>query len=418
MSLIKFFSSYYIRKSLPIKNLAFFSTTPLPAQEERGARKTSLFDFHVARGGKIVNFAGYLLPVQYSDQGIATSHIHTRTPGCASIFDVSHMLQTYLTGKDAIECFESITTADIRELSDRNGTLTVFTNDKGGILDDLIVNRVNSEFLYVVSNAARKDHDSQLIRNTVDNFREQKGKSVSVRFFDTKERALLALQGPASAAALQTLTKVDLNQLYFMTTTEAEIAGVKDCRITRCGYTGEDGFEISILGDKASFIAEALLDVKTANVKLAGLGARDSLRLEAGMCLYGSDIDTTTTPIEAGLAWLVGKRRRTEKKFPGAEIIMDQLKNGVTRRRVGIRMLTGPPARHGVGIYSNGEMIGEITSGCPSPSLSGNVAMGYVKEEFKKSDTPVELKIRDKFFEAKISKMPFTKSNYYQKTKQ
>jgi aminomethyltransferase len=330
------------------------------------------------------------------------------------------MLQTYLTGKDAIECFESITTADIRGLDEGNGTLTVFTNENGGILDDLIVNRVNSEFLYVVSNAARKEHDSQLIQQTVDYFREKKGKSVAVRFFDPSERALLALQGPAAAASLQPLTKIDLSQLYFMTTSAAEIAGVKDCRVTRCGYTGEDGFEISIPAKQGAFIAEALLETnaKTANVKLAGLGARDSLRLEAGMCLYGSDIDTTTTPVEAALAWLVGKRRRDEKNFPGANVVVDQLKKGVSRRRVGVRMLVGPPARHGVEIYVNGEAIGEITSGCPSPSLNGNVAMGYVKEEFKKSGTAVELKIRDKFFSAEISKMPFTKSNYYQKPKQ
>jgi aminomethyltransferase len=203
-----------------------------------------------------------------------------------------------------------------------------------------------------------------------------------------------------------------------MSTTDAEIAGIKDCRVTRCGYTGEDGFEISIPSDKGSFVAEALLESKSANVKMAGLGARDSLRLEAGLCLYGSDIDTTTTPIEAALAWLIAKRRRNEKNFPGAEIIMQQLQNGVDRRRVGIRMRSGPPARHGVSVYANGEQIGEITSGCPSPSISGNVAMGYVKEEFKKPGTMVELKIRDKFYSAEISKMPFVKSNYYQKPKQ
>lgn len=211
------------------------------------------------------------------------------------------MLQTYVTGKDAIECFESITTADIQGLGKGSGSLTVFTNEKGGILDDLIVNRVNSECLYVVSNAAMKDQDSQLIRETIERFRG-KGKLVDVKFFNPDEKSLLAFQGPATQKVLQKLVKsVDLAKLYFMNTIEAEVAGVADCRITRCGYTGEDGFEISIPSEKAAHVTKALLDSKEGNVKMAGLGARDSLRLEAGLCLYGSDIDQTTTPIEAGL---------------------------------------------------------------------------------------------------------------------
>lgn len=327
------------------------------------------------------------------------------------------MLQTYLTGKDAIACFETITTADIQNLQDGSGSLTVFTNQQGGILDDLIVNRVRPDFLYIVSNAARKDHDSNLIKSTVQSFKSQ-GKDVDVKFFDPLERSLLALQGPGAAAALQSLVTFDLSKFYFMSTLATEIAGVKGCRVTRCGYTGEDGFEISIPERHATLIAEALLDSKTANVKTAGLGARDSLRLEAGLCLYGSDIDTTTTPVEAALAWLIAKRRRNEKNFPGAEIILKQLESGVSRRRVGIRMEKGPPARHGIKIFSNNVEIGEITSGSPSPSLGGNVAMGYVKEDFKKIGTKIELKIRDKFYEAEVAKMPFTKPGYYQKPKE
>lgn len=327
------------------------------------------------------------------------------------------MLQTYLTGKDAIQCFETITTADIQNLPDGSGSLTVFTNQQGGILDDLIVNRVRPDFLYIVSNAARKDHDSKLIKSTVENFKS-KGKNVDVKFFDPLERSLLALQGPGAAAAFQSLVTFDVTKFYFMSTIAAEIAGVKGCRVTRCGYTGEDGFEISIPERHATHIAETLLNSKNANVKNAGLGARDSLRLEAGLCLYGNDIDTTTTPIEAALAWLVAKRRRNEKNFPGAEIILEQLKSGVTRRRVGIRMDKGPPARQGVKIFTNNTEIGEVTSGSPSPSLGGNVAMGYVSEEFKKVGTKVELKIRDKFYTAEVAKMPFTKAGYYQKPKE
>jgi len=327
------------------------------------------------------------------------------------------MLQTFISGKDAIECFESLTTADVAGLAKGSGTLTVFTNDKGGILDDLIVSRINSKFLYVVSNAARKEHDSQLIRDCVDRFRA-KSKEVDVKFFDPLERALLAFQGPAAANVLQKLTAINISKLYFMNTTEAEVAGVADCRITRCGYTGEDGFEISIPAHKGSFVAEALLDSKVGNVKLAGLGARDSLRLEAGMCLYGSDIWEETTPIEAGLAWLVAKRRRAEANFPGANVVLSQLKSGCSQRRVGVKMPAGPPARHGVEIYANGERIGEITSGCPSPTLGTNIAMGYVKEQHKKPGTAVQLKIRDKLHNAEITKMPFVPSNYYQQPKQ
>lgn len=326
------------------------------------------------------------------------------------------MLQTYVTGRDAVECIETLTTADISGLPKGTGTLTVFTNDKGGILDDLIVSRVNSKFLYVVSNAGMKKQDSQLILEAVDRFRG-KGKSVDVKLFEPLERALLAFQGPAAVKVLQELTKVNLNALFFMSTIEAEVAGVPDCRITRCGYTGEDGFEISIPAAKGSFVADALLDSKAGNVKLAGLGARDSLRLEAGLCLYGSDIDGEISPIEAGLAWLVAKRRRTEANFPGANIILNQLKNGCTRRRVGFKMTSGPPARHGVDVVANGIKIGEVTSGCPSPTLGVNVAMGYVNEEFKKPGTKVELKIREKLYSAEITKMPFVPSNYYQKPK-
>lgn len=184
----------------------------------------------------MVDFAGYLLPVQYGKTGITASHLHTRTN--ASIFDVSHMLQTYIRGKDSVECFERICTADLTILANNSGTLTVFTNEQGGILDDLIVTKVTSDLLYVVSNAARKQHDSGLMREAVDLFRGQ-GKDVSVEFLDPDDRALVALQGPDAVRALQGLCSVPLDALRFMTTTTGQIAGVHDCRITRCGYTGK-----------------------------------------------------------------------------------------------------------------------------------------------------------------------------------
>ncbi|TMW53677.1 hypothetical protein DOY81_001222 [Sarcophaga bullata] len=382
------------------------------------AERTALYDFHVKNGGKIVNFGGYFLPVQYADQGISASHIHTRK--YASIFDVSHMLQTYVHGKDAVACIESICTADIQGAVNGTGSLTVFTNEKGCILDDLIVTKVNDDLLYVVSNAAMKQQDMAIMQEAVNRFKS-KGKDVAIEFLVPADQSLIAVQGPTAVEALSGVTSVDLKKLYFMNTMVAEVAGVANCRITRCGYTGEDGVEISIPSNRIEHVTEALLQQTKQQVKLAGLGARDSLRLEAGLCLYGNDIDAKTTPIEAALAWLVAKRRRVEANFPGAGVINEQLKSGVERRRIGLK-LTGtgkpPPARAGVEIFKADEKVGIITSGCPSPSLGFNIAMGYIKEQFKQAGCSVQLKIRDRFYDAEVAKMPFIKTNYYIKPKQ
>lgn len=378
--------------------------------------KTALYEFHQSQGGKLVDFAGYWLPVQYNDLSIIKSHLYTRQYG--SIFDVSHMLQTYLRGKDVISCFESVCTADVKGLKNGTGTLTVFTNGKGGILDDLIVNRVSDDTLYVVSNASRKETDMGVMSDAVASFKAQ-GKDVSVEFLSSDDQSLLALQGPSAVSVLQKLCTKDLSRLFFMNGTTDQIAGVDNCRITRCGYTGEDGVEISIPSRHATAIANALLDPKLGNLKLAGLGARDSLRLEAGLCLYGNDIDEKTTPVEAGLLWLVAKQRRAENNFPGSDKINAQIKNGVTRRRVGFLMSPGAaPARHHVEVFDNEhQKIGEITSGCPSPCLQQNIAMGYIREESKKVGTEVTLKVRDKFYHSQVAKMPFVPTHYYQPPK-
>ncbi|XP_061393401.1 aminomethyltransferase, mitochondrial [Musca vetustissima] len=330
------------------------------------------------------------------------------------------MLQTYIRGKDAIECMESVCTADIRGTANGSGSLTVFTNDQGCILDDLIVNRVQEDVLYVVSNAAMKSQDIAIMEAAVNKFKAQ-GKDVAIEFLTSADQSLIAVQGPTAVAALTAVTKLDLSKLYFMNTVVTEVAGVENCRITRCGYTGEDGVEISIPSTHVEQVTEALLQQTKQQVKMAGLGARDSLRLEAGLCLYGSDIDNKTTPIEAALAWLVAKRRRAEENFPGAQIVNKQLKEGVQRRRVGLTMDASakpPPARAGVEIYKDSQKVGHITSGCPSPSLNINIAMGYIQEEFKKPGSAVQLKIRDRFYNAEVAKMPFVKTNYYVKPKQ
>ncbi|EDW03585.1 aminomethyltransferase, mitochondrial [Drosophila grimshawi] len=379
--------------------------------------RTALYDFHVRKSGKIVNFGGYALPVQYADQSIIASHNYTRRVG--SIFDVSHMLQTYVRGSDAAACLESISTADILGMLPGAGSLTVFTNEQGGILDDLIVNKVSDKELYVVSNAAMKQQDADIMSSAVSFFKSQ-GKDVSIEFLSPVDQSLIAVQGPQVAQELAKLLSQpkSLDQLYFMRSGIFELAGIKNVRITRCGYTGEDGFEISVPSTKVESLTEALL--AAGQLKLAGLGARDSLRLEAGLCLYGSDIDAKTTPVEAALAWLVAKRRRSTGDFPGAQLILQQLKEGVQRRRIGLQMLGAkpPPARAGVTIYSGGKQVGQLTSGCPSPTTGRNIAMGYVAEQLKAPGTQLELKVRDKFYEAEVTKMPFVKANYYTKPKQ
>ncbi|XP_033173172.1 aminomethyltransferase, mitochondrial [Drosophila mauritiana] len=375
-------------------------------------QRTALYDFHVQKGGKIVNFGGYALPVQYSDQSIIASHLHTRQVG--SIFDVSHMLQTRIFGKDAAACLESVCTADILGTPEGSGSLTVFTNEAGGILDDLIVNKVSEKELYVVSNAAMQEQDKGIMKAAVDNFKSQ-GKDVTIEFLTPTDQSLVAVQGPQVAKELSKLLakEASLDQLYFMSSFITTLAGIPNVRITRCGYTGEDGVEISVESSQAQKLTESLLE--SGVLKLAGLGARDSLRLEAGLCLYGSDIDSKTTPVEAALAWLVTKRRRTTRDFPGADVILGQLKEGVSRRRVGLQMLgtKPPPARSGVPIFSQGEQVGQVTSGCPSPSAGRNIAMGYVAEHLKAPGTKVEFKVRDKLYEAEVTKMPFVKANYY-----
>lgn len=380
---------------------------------------TALYNNHVALGAKIVDFGGFSLPLHYNDQGVIASHIHTRTN--ASLFDVSHMLQTEITGNNVLNYMETICTADIQSLPIGKSTLTLFTNDKGGILDDLIVTKISDNHLYVVSNAARKQHDKNLMLNAKYQFSNG---HIDLQFFEPSERSLLALQGPKAAECLEAFRdKPDIiKNLPFMSSTVATVAGIKTCRITRCGYTGEDGFEISLTSSNAPELFNALLSFNNGNVVLpAGLAARDSLRIEAGLCLYGTDIDETTTPAEAVLMWLVAKRRRAQRDYPGAMTLEDIVKKGPTLKRVGLMSIgEGPPARKGTQIFSECDPqhpVGEVTSGCPSPSLGKNIAMGYISTQLSKVNTEVFYKIRNKFYKAIVTKMPFVKTNYYVKPK-
>ncbi|XP_010894144.1 aminomethyltransferase, mitochondrial isoform X1 [Esox lucius] len=371
---------------------------------EASIKKTALFDFHRDQGGKMVAFAGWSMPVQYKDSHI-NSHMHTRQH--CSIFDVSHMLQSKVHGRDRVKFIESMIVGDIAELKDNQGTLTLFTNDKGGINDDLIVTKTDQGYLYVVSNAGCADKDSANMKAKLAEFKAA-GHNVDLEFLD---ECLIAVQGPATAKVLQPGLKDDLSKLTFMTSTLTSVFGIQDCRVTRCGYTGEDGVEISVPKSGVVALMERLL--ANSEVKLAGLGARDSLRLEAGLCLYGNDIDETTSPVEATLVWTIGKRRRQAMDFPGAEIIVPQIKAKTARKRVGL-VSTGPPVRQHTPILSpEGKVIGEVTSGCPSPCLKQNVAMGYVDSAYAKNGTPIQVEVRKKAAKAVVTKMPFVLTNYY-----
>uniref|UniRef100_A0A8C9GKZ7 Aminomethyltransferase, mitochondrial n=1 Tax=Piliocolobus tephrosceles TaxID=591936 RepID=A0A8C9GKZ7_9PRIM len=323
-------------------------------------RRTPLYDFHLAHGGKMVAFAGWSLPVQYRDSH-TDSHLHTRQH--CSLFDVSHMLQTKIFGSDRVKLMESLVVGDIAEL------------------------RPNQDKVRELQN---------------------QGRDVGLEVLDN---ALLALQGPTAAQVLQASVADDLKKLPFMTSAVMEVFGVSGCRVTRCGYTGEDGVEISVPAAGAVHLATALL--KNPEVRLAGLAARDSLRLEAGLCLYGNDIDEHTTPVEGSLSWTLGKRRRAAMDFPGAKVIVPQLKGKVQRRRVGLMCEGAPMRAHSPILNMEGTKIGAVTSGCPSPSLKKNVAMGYVPCEYSRPGTMLLVEVRRKQQIAVVSKMPFVPTNYY-----
>ncbi|XP_042304721.1 aminomethyltransferase, mitochondrial isoform X2 [Sceloporus undulatus] len=348
-------------------------------------KKTPLYDFHRHHGGKMVAFAGWSLPVQYTHSHLE-SHLHTRQQ--CSLFDVSHMLQTKVFGRDRVKFLESLVVGDIAELKPNQGTLSLFTNEKGGIIDDLIVTSTSEEHLYVVSNAGCMKKDLALMQNKA---KEMKASGCDVDL-EVSENALIALQGPAMSQVLQAGVSDSLAKLPFMSSAVMAVFGVQGCRVTRCGYTGEDGVEISVPASRVVELAELLL--RDPTVWLAGLAARDSLRLEAGLCLYGNDIDESTTPVEASLIWTLGKRRRVAMDFPGASVILAQIKEKPKRKRVGLTS-TGPPIRqHMLILGPHSKAIGEVTSGCPSPCLQKNIAMAYVESEHSKLGTSLTVEFQ------------------------
>lgn len=357
--------------------------------------RTPLFDLHRELGAKLVPFAGYEMPLHYPE-GILAEHRWCREK--AALFDVSHMGQITVRGADAASGLERLVPGDIRGLAPGRARYTLFTDESGGILDDLIVTNAG-DHLFLVVNAACKDQDLGHLKQHLES---------ACRVEPLEDRALLALQGPASATVLARLAP-DCLALRFMGSAELDLSGLR-CRVSRTGYTGEDGFEISVPADRAAKLARTLLACE--EVRAAGLGARDSLRLEAGLCLYGHDIDRSTSPIEAGLAWTIAKRRREEGGFPGAERILRELREGPTRRLVGLRPEGRAPAREGAEVLVDGKVVGRVTSGGFGPSVGGPVAMGYVAMAHAAPDTRVAVRIRARDEPARIVPLPFVPHRY------
>jgi aminomethyltransferase len=356
---------------------------------------TPLNALHKKLGAKMVPFAGYEMPLQY--KGIMAEHEHCRSQ--AAFFDISHMGLAMLRGDDAADALETLVVSDLKALPAGKLRYTLLTNDAGGIIDDLMV--VNSgSYLVVIVNAARKDLDFAYIQDRI-------GERVSMEIWE--DRALLALQGPAAAAVLARLAPASRHML-FMSMETLKIGEIR-CGVTRSGYTGEDGFEIVVDSEDARTIAELLLE--EPEVMPAGLGARDTLRLEAGLCLYGQDIDETTTPVEAGLGWTINRRRREEGGFPGDEVILRQMAEGPKRKRVGIMLGGRVPARAGARVFDpQGAPLGTITSGNYGPSVGGPVAMGYVSTHSAVPETPVIVLVRGKPLPGRVVKLPFVPHRY------
>ena len=384
-----------------VENALIDDPTPPPL------RLTPLDGWHRALGARMVAFAGYALPVQYDLKGalaercrggVMAEHLHCRER--AALFDVSHMGQAWLTGATAAAALERLVPSEIVGLRPGRQRYTLLLNEAGGIRDDMMVARLAESRLLLVVNASRKAGDFAHIAASLPE---------SARVEEIEDRALLALQGPLAAAVMGRLAPA-ATSLPFMGVAELDVAGIP-CLLSRSGYTGEDGFEISVPSDRAEALAGALL--AEPEVAPAGLGARDSLRLEAGLCLYGNDIDELTTPIEAGLGWVIGKRRRAAWDFPGAGAIRDQVEHHPSRVRVGLRPDGRAPARAGTMIVAeDGTEAGSVTSGGFSPSLGVPIAMGYVRRDLSEPGSRLYLMVRGKPLPALVTTLPFVPHRY------
>ena len=357
-------------------------------------KKTQLYDLHKSKNAKFVQFAGYEMPIQYSS-GIINEHNLTRTK--SGIFDVSHMGQLFLKGGDDLtEKLQNVFPTDLKKLNINQSKYSFLLTENGGIYDDLILTKRKDGFI-IILNAVCKYNDLKIIKSRLNDNSLELNENVS----------LIAIQGPDSKNKLEKIIK-DVSKLNFMYGNDFDFDNEK-IFITRSGYTGEDGFEISISNKKVNNLVNKLLDLGS---NLIGLGARDTLRLEAGLCLYGHDINEETSPIEANLKWAISKNR-VNGNFPGSEKIKNQINDGVKKLRVGIKLNSKVIAREFTKIFdkSNNE-IGKITSGTFGPSVKAPIAMGYVSNEFSKNDTEIFLEVRGKKIPAYVCKLPFYKKNY------
>lgn len=364
--------------------------------------KTALFGLHVELGAKMVPFAGYEMPVQYP-LGVKKEHLHTRNQ--AGLFDVSHMGQVKLTGANAAAALETLVPVDIIDLPIGKQRYAMFTNTDGGIMDDLMVANYG-DWIYVVVNAACKEQD-------IAHMRAHLGEGVELQVLDDRE--LIAIQGPAAVTALARI-QPEVANMVFMDSREMSIDGV-DCIISRSGYTGEDGYEISIPSAETERLTRLFL--AQPEIQAIGLGARDSLRLESGLCLYGHDLDNTTTPLEGSLIWAISACRRAGGEraggFPGADKILDQITNkNWTRKRIGLLGEGRAPVREGAELFdANNNKIGIVTSGTYGPTVEAPVAMGYVDSAFSALDTKIFAEVRGKKLPMTVSRMPFIEQRYY-----
>ena len=353
--------------------------------------------WHRARGARMVSFAGHSMPVQYA--GIIAEHLWTRTS--AGLFDVSHMGQLRIAGLDMESVLESVLPSDVMTLRDGRLRYSVLTNDAGGIIDDLIVTR-RSDHFYMVVNGATRSQDIAYLRERLP----------TLDIDHMREQALLALQGPEAAEVLERIAP-GAGQLSFMSGGTFRIGQI-DAWISRSGYTGEDGFEISVAAAQVEMVADRLLADEA--VRPVGLGARDSLRLEAGLPLYGHDLDRATSPVEAGLEFIIAARRREEGGFPGHERIAGELRQGPGIRRVGLRVVGRQPVREGaIVVDQRGEQIGRVTSGGYAPSLETPIAMAYVPAAFAVPGTLLRIDQRGRSFDAEVAPMPFVPHRYHRR---
>ncbi|KAK9476262.1 hypothetical protein V1514DRAFT_344889 [Lipomyces japonicus] len=384
------------------------------SQTDDGLLKTPLYDLHLSHGATMVPYAGYSMPMIYAEQSHIESHNWVRQS--VGIFDVSHMCQHVFSGKYATKFLEQITPSDLIELEPSSWKLSALMLRTGGILDDTIIAKLGQDKYYIVTNAACKDKDLAFLRSSLESLPGSVDHEVLAGW------GLISVQGPKAATSLAKLTDENLSDLKFGRTAFVNFGG-NSYFVSRSGYTGEDGFEISLPPAHALSFTEQLLN-RVPDTRLIGLAARNSLRLEAGLCLYGNDIDETTTPVDASLRFILGKRRLAEGGFNGFDTVSKHLEATATDQRphrVGFKLISGPPAREGAKVFAEDGRteIGRITSGCPSPTLGYNIAMGYVSainNSDKKKLSPgdnVLIEIRGVKRPAKITKMPFVKPKYY-----